>query len=157
MIDDAHYRRMFHDLRRPVTELKTYIKDLAAQRPSLGIQKIQFFTAEPAVRTRMMDEIPKRFADLAVSSSHPQNVEINQSGANKGQALQALASYLDIPIEKTFAFGDGLNDLSMIQEAGIGVAMANACEAVIEAADYVTASCDEDGVAKAVEKFCLTE
>lgn len=150
-IDDEHYRSMFHRLRRPVPELKEYIKGRS------GVQKIQFFTAEPLVRQQIMEELPCRFTGLAVSSSHRQNVEINQQDANKGQALRALASYLNIPIEKTFAFGDGLNDLSMIQEAGTGVAMANACEEVKAAADYVTVSCDEDGVAKAIEELCLGE
>lgn len=150
-IHDAHYRKMFHDLRRPVAELKSYIKDAG------GIQKIQFFTAEPTVRLAIMDELPRRFENLAVSSSHVQNIEINEHHANKGEALLALADYLQIPREKTFAFGDGLNDLSMIEKAGVGIAMENGCEAVKKAADYVTASCDDDGVAKGIAKFCLGE
>ncbi len=155
IIHDAHYRRMFHELRNPVRELKDFVREKGMS--GSGVQKIQFFTADPAVRLQLMEELPKRFANLAVSSSHMQNVEINQSHANKGDALLALAEYLQIPREKTFAFGDGLNDLSMIEKAGMGIAMENACEAVKAAADYVTASCDADGVAKAIEKFCFTE
>ena len=154
-IDDAHYRKMFHELRHPVEELKAFVK--AKGEAGIGVQKIQFFTASPEVRLQLLEELPKRFDDLAVTSSHRQNVEINHSHANKGEALLALADYLHIPKEKTFAFGDGLNDLSMIEQAGWGIAMENACDAVKTAADYVTASCDDDGVAKAIEKLCLTE
>lgn len=57
--------------------------------------------------------------------------------------------------EEMVAVGDGFNDLSMIQFAGLGVAMANAQDVVKEAADYVTLSNEEDGVAAVVEKFLL--
>ena len=154
-IHDNHYRKMFHELRNPVEELKQFVKEKGTA--GSGVQKIQFFTADPDVRTKLMAELPKNFEHLAVSSSHIQNVEINQSHANKGEALLALADYLHIPREMTFAFGDGLNDLSMIVQAGWGIAMENACDAVKAAADYVTASCDDDGVAKAIEKLCLAE
>ena len=53
------------------------------------------------------------------------------------------------------AFGDGSNDLSMIQAAGIGVAMGNADPAALSAADYITGTNDNDGVAEAIERFCL--
>jgi len=154
-IHDVHYQKMFHELRRPVPELKAFVKERGVN--GAGVQKVQFFTDEPEVRLHIMEELPKRFANLAVSSSHVQNIEINQCHANKGEALRGLASYLNVPIERVFAMGDGLNDLSMIEQAGVGIAMANACEEIKEAAAYVTASCDEDGVAKAIEKYCLTE
>ena len=57
--------------------------------------------------------------------------------------------------EEMIAVGDGFNDLSMIQYAGLGVAMANAQPVVRENADYITLSNDEDGVAAVVEKFIL--
>ena len=82
-------------------------------------------------------------------------MEINQGHANKGEALLALAKHLGIEREQTLAFGDGLNDLSMLKEAGVGVAMANACDEAKALADWVTLSCDEDGVARGIEKFCF--
>jgi hydroxymethylpyrimidine pyrophosphatase-like HAD family hydrolase len=54
------------------------------------------------------------------------------------------------------ACGDGFNDISMVEYAGLGVAMKNAQKPVLEVADAVTLSNDEDGVAKAVEKYCLS-
>jgi hydroxymethylpyrimidine pyrophosphatase-like HAD family hydrolase len=56
-------------------------------------------------------------------------------------------------LENCMAFGDGSNDLTMIQAAGLGVAMANACDEVRAAADYVTTSNDEAGVAAALQRF----
>ena len=69
--------------------------------------------------------------------------------------MMALAEYLGVPREATAAFGDGLNDLSMIRAAGVGVAMENACPEVLEAADLRTRSCDADGVARGIEALCF--
>jgi hydroxymethylpyrimidine pyrophosphatase-like HAD family hydrolase len=55
------------------------------------------------------------------------------------------------------SFGDGMNDLTMIEAAGVGVAMSNACQEVLDAADYITLSNDEDGVAAALRHFNLPE
>jgi len=147
-IDDAHYRKMFHELRRPVPELKAFIRERGQD-----VQKIQFFTKEPLLKLEMLEELPKRFPNIAVSSSHIQNVEINQCYANKGEALMALADHLGVPRENTYSFGDGLNDLTMIKAAGVGIAMENACAEVKTAADFITLSNDEDGVAYAIEQL----
>ena len=76
-------------------------------------------------------------------------------GIGKGESLLEIAKYYDIPIEDTIAFGDEENDLTMIEAAGIGVAMGNAIDLVKEAADYITLSNDEDGIADYLEKFVL--
>lgn len=147
---DEHYRKMLHEVRQAVPELKAF---LAEQKR--GVQKIQFFIQSMEQREQLLRELPGRFPDLLVSSSVVNNIEFNAPQANKGAALLALAGHLNIPQAATMAFGDGLNDLSMIRDAGLGVAMSNACPAALELADYVTLSCDEDGVAAAVEQFCL--
>ena len=147
---DEHYRKMLHEVRRAVPELKAF---LAEQKQ--GVQKIQFFIKSMEQREQLLRELPGRFPDLLVSSSVVNNIEFNAPQANKGAALLALAGHLNIPQAATMAFGDGLNDLSMIRDAGLGVAMSNACPAALELADYVTLSCDEEGVAAAVEHFCL--
>ena len=119
----------------------------------MNVQKIQFFTRDMELRTRLLTEIPQVFPGILATSSSPQNIELNQDAANKGDALLALADRLGVPREKTLAFGDGLNDISMIRAAGVGIAMDNAEDVVKEAADWVTASCDEDGVARGIERF----
>jgi len=85
--------------------------------------------------------------------SDPIFFEILPPGTSKGQALVALAAYLGIRIDETIAVGDHLNDISMIETAGLGVAVANAEQEALDAADYVTASNDEDGVALLIEKL----
>lgn len=93
--------------------------------------------------------------DVEVTGALDKNIEVNAGGVHKGAALLWLAERLGITREEVMAFGDGLNDVRMIQEAGVGVAMANSIPAVLEAADMVTSSNDEDGVAKTVEKHVL--
>jgi len=150
IVDNPHYRKMIHELRKDVPELKDFVRSQGR-----GTQKIQFFTRDMAVRKDMLDNLSSRIPALSVSSAEAQNVEINDLHANKGEALLALAAHLGLPASATMSFGDGLNDLSMLSAAGLGVAMENACEEAKAAADIVTASCDDDGVALAIEKYCF--
>jgi hydroxymethylpyrimidine pyrophosphatase-like HAD family hydrolase len=71
-------------------------------------------------------------------------------------ALERFAESLGLTLANCMSFGDGLNDLTMIEAAGIGVAMSNACPEVRAAAKYITLSNDEDGVAAAMRHFGLT-
>lgn len=92
---------------------------------------------------------------LGITSSKPYFLEVTNARANKAEALKLVAEYYHIDREDILAVGDSYNDLSMIQWAGIGVAMQNARDTVKEAADYVTASNEEHGVAEAIEHFVL--
>lgn len=152
IVENPRIRKMFYDLRKPVPELKAFL----ANRKQ-DVQKIQFFTKDADLRLHLLEELPKVFKDIAVSSSSSQNVEINQIKATKGLALVALADYLGVDKAHTIAMGDGLNDISMLEMAGIGVAMANGCYEALEASDWVTSHCDGDGVAVAIEKYCFNE
>jgi len=149
-VKDPHFRKMLHELRKPVPELKAFVTERGRD-----IQKIQFFIPTPELRQELLETLPKMFPDLAVSSSVSENIEVNAAGATKGLALLGLAERLGIPREGTMAFGDGLNDLSMLEAAGVGVAMENACAEAKAAADYITLSNDEHGVAYAIEKYCF--
>ena len=153
VIDDPKIRKMYHDLRQPVAELKEFVKAYCGSRPGMNVQKIQFFTRDMELRARLLTEIPQVFPGILATSSSPQNIELNQTDANKGQALLALADRLGVPHEKTIAFGDGLNDITMLRAAGVGIAMENAEEIVKEAADWITTSCDEDGVAIGIRRY----
>ena len=79
--------------------------------------------------------------------------EVCQKNVNKGRTMKILLDYYGADISDSIAFGDGSNDIEIVQTAGIGVAMGNACEALKEIADYVTASCDEDGIGQALRHF----
>ena len=144
--------RMVRALRTPVDELKAYLRER-----NRGVQKLQLFTPDDALRRQLFKDLTARFSTLNVSTSMPCNIEINDAHANKGEAIASLAAYLGLPMAATMAIGDGLNDRSMIQMTGLGVAMANACPEILALADEVTASCDEDGAALAIERHCVPE
>jgi hydroxymethylpyrimidine pyrophosphatase-like HAD family hydrolase len=92
---------------------------------------------------------------LVATSALGNNVEVNAVGADKGLGLLKLGEILGISRDEIMACGDGTNDSSMILAAGVGVAMGNAVDEVKAIADYITLTNDEDGVAKAIEKFVL--
>lgn len=148
--DNPHYRKMVRELRAPVPELKDFITERGHD-----VQKSQFFTMDAALRRKMLQELPQIFPHIIASSALEHNVEINQCNANKGRALLALAEHLGCGVENVMSFGDGLNDLTMIEAAGLGVAMGNAVDELKRCANYITDDCDHDGVAVAIEKFCL--
>lgn len=81
---------------------------------------------------------------------HPAFTDITSGNADKGKGLRAMARFLGLDISQTMAFGDGGNDISIIREAGIGVAMGNAGDEVKAVADYVTSSVDENGIRNAL-------
>ena len=74
---------------------------------------------------------------------------------SKGKALEALASYLGVPLAQVIAIGDGTNDIPVLSVAGLGIAMDNAPDEVKAVADYVTLHIDHSGVAAAINKFLL--
>ncbi|MGV3487104.1 MAG: Cof-type HAD-IIB family hydrolase [Tuberibacillus sp.] len=85
-----------------------------------------------------------------IVSSGTGNFEVMHPDATKGKALKALAKHMNIPLQETVAMGDNYNDASMIEAAGIGVAMGNAVEPIKEMASMVTKSNLENGVAYAI-------
>ena len=93
--------------------------------------------------------------ELTVISSGPSLHDVMTAGVTKGKALLDLADYLNIPRTLTFAIGDSDNDVSMIADAGYGIAMGNGCSAAKEAAAYITAAVSEMGFAKAVDEFVI--
>lgn len=80
-------------------------------------------------------------------------IDIIHLKVDKGLALQKLASYLNIDIKDTMAIGDGYNDIEMIRDAGIGIAMGNAADEIKAVSDYIVASNNEDGIFEAIDKY----
>ena len=145
---NIHSLNMIRELRTPVPELKACLKERAS-----SVQKIQIFFRDMEKRVEALKTLPLLFPDLVVTTSIVNNIEINSREATKGNALQKLAAHLAIPLAQTMAFGDDLNDLSMLQAAGVGVAMGNAPQDVKNTADHVTDDCDHSGVAHAIQHF----
>ena len=101
-------------------------------------------------------EVMARYGDrLYLASSKKRYLEMVDIRVNKGEAVAFLAESLGIAKTEVMAIGDSMNDVDMIEYAGCGVAMGNANATVRAAANFVTASNSEDGVAEAIEKFVL--
>lgn len=111
---------------------------------------------EPSRLALLEKEMYEKLKDrMGVFRSEPYFLELVPKGINKAQSLSVLLEEIGMTKNKMIAIGDGFNDLSMIQYAGLGIAMENAQDVVKQAADFITLSNEEDGVAYAVEKFYL--
>lgn len=130
-----------------VPSILEYVKSYEGQ-----IEKVNMFFADESERLEMRKKLAE-VSDIIVSSSMPNNLEINAVGATKGEGILRLAEYLGLKPEQTMAFGDGENDFNMIQMAGCGVVMDNGDPELKKYADYITTSNDQDGVAEAIEKL----
>ena len=109
-------------------------------------EKVNIFLADPSEK-EVLREALSVVPGLPISSSMYNNLEINARDATKGNALLWLADYLSVPVASTMAFGDGENDIPMLKAAGIGIAMGNASDEVKAAADDITLTNDQFGVA----------
>ena len=155
---NEHYLKMVREFRRPVPELKQHLRETADQG---DVQKIMLFatnrersTAIDCLR-KLSTELAARFPEIKVTASTWNNLELNIKSAHKGNALRHFAKCLGFGIENCMAFGDGMNDFTMVEAAGLGIAMANAEPEVKRVAKYVTLSNDADGVAAGIEKWIL--
>lgn len=147
-IDDPHALKMTQDCRTPLDHFREDVRDGGE-----SVQKLQAFFHTPEVRTEALRLLGETYPQLILSSSLPGNLEINAPGATKGDALLALCQALGLDPACAVAFGDGTNDLTMIRNAGIGVAMANAEPELLAAADLVAPSNQEDGVAQVLSRW----
>lgn len=93
--------------------------------------------------------------DVETHKSLANMLDIMNKDASKGKAIEKLAKSLGVKREEVLAIGDNENDMSMLEYAGLGIAMGNAEDKVKDIADFVTDSNDNNGVAKAINKFVL--
>lgn len=111
---------------------------------------------EPSRLALLEKEMYEKLKDrMGVFRSEPYFLELVPKGIDKAQSLSVLLEEIGMTKNEMIAIGDGFNDLSMIQYAGLGIAMENAQDVVKQAADFITLSNEEDGVAYAVERFYL--
>lgn len=116
--------------------------------------KFGFDIEDDDIRNEVLEELRKN-KELEITNSSPTNIEVNALGINKAAALAKVTEKLGFTMENVMAMGDSLNDIAMIKEAGLGVAMGNAQDIVKETADYITDTNNEDGVAKAIRHWVL--
>jgi Cof subfamily protein (haloacid dehalogenase superfamily) len=153
-VDTWRARRMTTEimLECQITECRPVItSDLLedSQEPS----KILLITAEneSSQALHVIADSVQSFSNATFSK--PNYLEIVPIGVNKAEALKQLAAILGLDLSQFAAIGDGLNDIEMLREAGLGIAMGNAPDAVKSVADWVTGTNDQDGVALAVQRL----
>jgi Cof subfamily protein (haloacid dehalogenase superfamily) len=153
-VDTWRARRMTTEimLECQITECRPVItSDLLedGQEPS----KILLITAEneSSQALHVIADSVQSFSNATFSK--PNYLEIVPIGVNKAEALKQLAAILGLDLSQFAAIGDGLNDIEMLREAGLGIAMGNAPDAVKSVADWVTGTNDQDGVALAVQRL----
>ncbi|MGE5591580.1 MAG: Cof-type HAD-IIB family hydrolase [Bacillota bacterium] len=100
----------------------------------------------------LYDQVKAHFGHLVHIIYHPEYLEIAPFGIDKSWGARRLAEYLDLQQHQVLAFGDALNDVELLAWAGVGVAVANAMEPTRRAADFVTLSNNEEGVAEVLER-----
>lgn len=103
---------------------------------------------EPAQIAALNQELGERYPELTISRSAPFYLEVMDGAATKGSALRALCEKKGIGAQEAIAFGDSQNDMSMLQAAGLGVAMENAPQEVKNQADMVTLDNEHEGLLK---------
>ncbi|MDE6442056.1 MAG: Cof-type HAD-IIB family hydrolase [Clostridia bacterium] len=157
---------LYTDIPRDNIYLKRYEKITGVEAVSVDIlmaefvinnrldcQKITCLVA-PSEREKLYRNLKQKFGErFDVTCSADVLVEMSPLGDNKGEALNYIAKYYNIPMQSTVAIGDNLNDLSMIKNANIGVAVGNAVEELKIEADCVTVSNNEGAVAKIIKKY----
>lgn len=92
---------------------------------------------------------------LNIARSHPYFVEVLREGTSKAEGLKALGKHYGIPLAEMVAVGDSYNDIEMLEEAGLAIAMGNAPADVQAKADWVTGNVEEEGLVSAIERFLL--
>ena len=141
----AHYLKVLKDKANVVPNLSEHTGEK-------GVEKINIMH----VVGDELQEVKDSFLNIGgiyVTSSIPENLEMNNINANKGYALSALCRILNISENEVMAFGDSGNDCEMLRTAGYSFATANAWDEAKKAAKSVTLSNEDDGVAVQIEKY----
>ncbi len=160
-VDDNIYVPVMNDEARYYCELARVqaeeVGDLLGfiDRPERSPTKLVVITDEQRNPTVLAEMQAAFEGPLYVTRSHPRFTEAVNPQCSKGVALAALAASLDIPREQVMAIGDNLNDLPMLEYAGLSVAVANAGSTVKAKVGYVTTGEVAQGVVEAINRFIL--
>lgn len=138
--------------RKGIDNLIEYLKNGGAkmQKATLNFQKQE--NGELLNRQTVLEYLEK-CPDIQVVNGGFNNLEFTKAGTNKASGLKFLAGHLGMTMSEVMAVGDSENDIEMLREAGLGIAMGNASDEVKKVADDVTLDNEHEGVAAAVEKY----
>lgn len=123
------------------------------------VVKISIFTKNKESCEKLFQKIPESLVGFMYKNNHLHlyNGEISIKGITKATGLKQITNYLNIPIEDTIAIGDSLNDLDILQEAGLSICMGNGADECKKTADFVTKDVSDDGLAYALKHFNLAD
>jgi HAD-superfamily hydrolase, subfamily IIB len=134
----------------PLRKVKSFVDEIKTPVPKCLI------VGDGELLLPLQEKMKLRFGEIMnVFRSEPFFLELMPQNIDKAASLERLLKHLNLTKDVMIACGDGFNDISMIKFAGLGVAMENAQQPVKDAADYITLSNEEDGVAHVIEKFIL--
>ena len=137
---------------RHCNEFQQHIGSMSELKKACEADEIQVIAmgGEP-----ISEEFETLFADEITVFQFSYYADLVKKGLNKAVGIEKVLEFTGIRRENTIAIGDSNNDYDMLKYAGIGVAMANSQQSILDMADYITDSNSENGVAKATEKFLL--
>lgn len=144
------------------TELESKINHMPVVVSDNFVEEIDFpvnkflVTGEPELIAKLKEKLTAKYHSfLNIYCSDPFFLEIMPQSIDKAYSLQKLLNSIGLTADQMICCGDGYNDLTMIEFAGLGVAMENAQPLVLESADYVTRSNNDEGVLHVIEKFMM--
>lgn len=147
----------YTEVEAEINNININIDDFSTIENDHSIIKIMMID-EPEVLQKAVDRMPKEVYDkYTVVRSAPYFLEFLNKEVNKGTGVKLLAEHIGVKQEEVITMGDAGNDAHMIEYAGMGIAMGNAFEEIKAMANYITDTNENDGVAKAIEKFVLAE
>lgn len=152
------------------TPLDKYIK-LEAECNALPVKQVENFdtyvsfptnkclmTGEPELLVQVEEALKERYHSyLNIYRSEPFFLEIMPQNIDKAHSLQKLATSLGLTMDQLICCGDGFNDITMIEAAGLGVAMSNAQDLVKESANFITDSNDREGIVQVINRFLINK
>ena len=145
----TEYSRMYAEFQHiPVEEVGDLSEWL--ERPPTKLVAVAEPADVPALRAALAERLDGR---VFLTTSLPYLLELGNPAVSKGTGIAYVAERLGFELERTVTFGDGENDIELIQEAGFGVAVADANPLLLEHADWVCPSADEEGVAAVIDAY----
>ena len=152
----GHIQNKYTELEAKINGMKIkYVNDFTGY-VNFNVNKC-LIHGEPDEILKLEKILSERYkGDLGVFKSEPFFLEVVPKGIDKAMSIDRLLKMTGVKAEECLACGDGFNDVSMIEYAGLGVAMANAAEPVKNAADCITRSNDDDGIAYILKCVCMS-
>ena len=133
-----------------------HAKELPARTPEEALESIaEVYQMSPFLNAEQEQEIRPSIPHCEIGRWHPAFVDVTACGITKQLGIDQICRHFGLRVEETMAVGDGGNDIPMLRHAGIGIAMGNAGDEVKAAADYVTDTVDNNGLAKAIETYAV--